>query len=96
MMSRPSLSKKSENVFCWFLWSLVVCILFTNINCVVYNWVYLERIYDKPFDRWALAKPEMFLGYWHWVLGRVLCIVNVILGIFPFILWRVLKRRNNP
>ena len=93
-MNAPSKSQKNDVFFLMFLWSIACIILFTGINNVVYNWIYLERIYDKPFNHWALAKPEMFLGYWRWVPGKVLCIVNVIVGVIPFMLWPILKRRT--
>lgn len=87
-------ARNGEIVFHGVLWSIIVGIIFTGINSFVYNWIYLQHVYDKPFSHWALAKPEMFLEYWHWMPGRVICLVNVVLGALPFILWHVLKRQK--
>ena len=91
MINESSKSKKVKMLFSIFLWSIVVNIIFTGFNIVVYNLFFLEIIYDKPFNRWALASSEMFCGYWYWNPGKVLCVVNVIVSIIPFILWYVLK-----
>jgi hypothetical protein len=84
--------KDRERLFLWFLISIVSVMLFSGFNSVIYNWVFIPRVYEEPFNRWSVASVEMFLDYWRWLPGKVLCLLNVILGVLPFVLWQVLKR----
>lgn len=63
--------------------SVVVAILYTSIHNVVYNWVYLPRHRPLPM----LITWEIVVGYWNWIPGRVLIIINLLLILLPFVLW---------
>lgn len=71
---------------------LVVFIVYTGINSLVYNWVYLGRVYDKPYNKWALVQLDILIGYWHWFPGKLLCIFNIILALVIVLLWCLLKK----
>ena len=79
-----------------FVFSLLAFILVTIVNRAIY-FVYLEKFYDKSFDRWAvLVSPDLLISYWRWMPGTILNIANVLLCGLPFILlWVAGRRRSN-
>lgn len=85
--------KEVPGKFLCLIWSVVAVVLFTGLNNVVYNWVFLRRIHPVE-DRWSIAKFDYFAQYWTWPWGRVLCTINLILVFLPIVLWYWNKRSN--
>lgn len=94
MKSEQANSEKADVGLLLFVLSVAAPILFTNVNTLIYNWVYLRNVYDKPYDPWAFARMDMFTGYWGWTPGKLLCIVNGLLLVLPFVLLLVLKSKK--
>lgn len=85
--------KATPNRLIYFLSSVVGLVIFTSVNNAVYNWVFLFKI--QPVDQpWTFVRLEYFVNYWNWPYGRLLCVLNLLFIILPFVLWRFLSRSH--
>jgi uncharacterized integral membrane protein len=86
----PLKDQVKDNIFAAITCLIIFLSVFTGINSVVYNWVYLDKVYAKPYDKWSFARLDMFTGYWNWPVGKVMCLINVSIVVGILILWTVL------
>jgi len=87
-----SLKEKTKDIFFTIMLGFIILLpIFTGINSVIYNWIYLPKVYDKSYDQWSLARLDMFTGYWSWPVGKAICIINLLIFAVIFVLWGSLR-----
>ena len=83
---------RQGNKFACLIISVVSLIIYTGINNLVYNWIYLTKVYDKQIEKWSFVNFEVLKGYWNWIPGKILCIANILLIGFIIYLWIEIKK----
>lgn len=69
------------------MWLILGFFLFTDLNLLIYNWIFLLKIFGKPYDPWSLVKWDMLTGYWNWWPGKVLTLINLLFIPALLIVW---------
>ena len=84
-------NNSSEKLFNVFVCSAAIAIIVTIVNVFVYNWVFLRFVYAADVDWFSLVKIEMIKGYYSWVFGKILCLLNIVSLLTPVFIWFMLK-----